>query len=409
MTDETPQPLSGVRVLDLTHVLAGPFCAYQLAVLGADVIKVEPTDRPDMVREEGPDAARNSERMGTHFLAQNANKRAIAVDLGTDDGRAILLDLAASADVLIENYRGGALDKLSLGHDRLHAVNPNLIICRISGFGMIGADHDRPAYDNVIQAMSGIMAMTGTPEAAPLMVGAPIIDYATGLQGAFAVTAALRQRDLTGSGQVIDVSMLGASMMLLTVNLTNYLVAGAESQPRGNLDIENAGYSCYATADGLLMLGAYNGRQQAALWRLMGDDATGDAVENLSFDGLRARGRRDRERLAAIFKTRPAAVWEDELTRAGIAAAKVRSMTELLDDERAGMDRHLTTLGEGAEAMTVPLAAFSFASGGPGLATPPPRHGQDTVDILRELGRSHAAIGDLLRDGVVAEAAAAPD
>ncbi len=405
MTEGAPQPLAGLRVLDLTHVLAGPFCTYQLAVLGADVIKVEPVDRPDMVREEGPDTARNSRGMGTHYMAQNANKRALAVDLKSEEGKEILLALISGADVLVENYRGGVLDGLSLCYDRLHDVNPRLVICHVSGFGMAGKDANRPAYDNVIQAMSGIMAMTGTPEAAPLIVGAPVVDYATGLQGAFAVMAALRQRDVTNKGQIVDVSMLDAAMMLLTVNITNFLVGCAEPNPRGNLDIENPGYSCYETADGLLMLGAYTGRQQAVLWRLLGDEDRADAVAALSFDGLRERGREDREKLAAIFKTRTAAQWEEDLTRAGIAAARVRSMKEVLNERSGKLSGLLHTFAEPGTGgrVTLPVAAFSF-DGGPRLTSPPPRHGEHTTDILRELGMSTATISDLAKRGIVAEA-----
>ena len=201
----------GYRVLDLTHVLAGPFSTYQLAVLGAEVIKVEPPDAPDIVRVEGAVEALNREGMGVMFQSQGANKRGLSLNLKSEAGRDIFKRLAAGADVVVENYRAGALPSLGLGYDELAALNPSLIYCSITGFGQTGPKAGHTAFDNVIQARSGLMATTGTVHSAPLRVGAPVLDYGTGAQAAFAIAAALLRRERTGERQRLDVSMLDAT------------------------------------------------------------------------------------------------------------------------------------------------------------------------------------------------------
>src|SRR6187401_421128 len=174
------RPFEGIRIIDITHVLAGPFAAYQLALLGADVIKIEHPDDPDQSRDSGPDLALNRANMGSYFITQGSNKRSITLDLKTEGGREVLRKLVKTADVLVENFRPGAFDALGLGYDVLSALNPKLIYCSISAFGHGGPRGNQTAYDHVIQATSGIMAATGTPEVNPIKFGAPAIDYATG-------------------------------------------------------------------------------------------------------------------------------------------------------------------------------------------------------------------------------------
>src|SRR5215475_137707 len=202
------RPFEGIRVIDVTHVLAGPFAAYQLALLGADVIKVDDPNDPDQSRISGTDAELNRRHMGTGFLTQASNKRAITLDLKTERGRDILKKLAATADVFVENYRPGAFDALGLGYEELSRINPRLIYASFSAFGQKGPPGNQTAYDHVIQATSGIMAMTGTRDVNPVKFGSPAIDYATGMTGAFALSAALFQREKTGKGQRVDMAML---------------------------------------------------------------------------------------------------------------------------------------------------------------------------------------------------------
>src|SRR6266705_3392797 len=263
------RPFEGIRVIDVTHVLAGPFAAYQLAVLGADVIKVEAPDDPDQSRGSGTDRALNHAGMGTGFLTQGANKRSITLDLKQERGREVLKKLVATSDVLVENYRPGAFEALGLGYEALLKINPRLIYCSISAFGQDGVRREQTAYDHVIQATSGIMASTGTEEVNPIKIGAPAVDYATGTMGAFALASALFQRERTGCGQYIDLAMLDVAMILMSSHLTGYLRNGHEPKPSGNRHA-HATNSCYMAKDDLVMLGASNLRQQRRLWHAIG-------------------------------------------------------------------------------------------------------------------------------------------
>src|SRR2546421_2898433 len=228
------RPFEGIRIIDITHVLAGPFAAYQLAVLGADVIKVEHPDEPDQSRSSGTDRALNRGQMGTSFLTQGSNKRSITLDLKDERGREILKRLVARADVLVENYRPGAFAALGLGYEAMAAINPRLVYCSISAFGQDGPRREQTAYDHVIQATSGLMAMTGTEEVNPIKFGSPAVDYATRTMAAFALASALFQRERTGKGQRIDLAMLDVAMILMASHLTGYLRNGREPRPHGN-------------------------------------------------------------------------------------------------------------------------------------------------------------------------------
>src|SRR5205814_1621825 len=240
------RPFEGIRVIDVTHVLAGPFATYQLAVLGADVIKVEHPDEPDQSRESGTDKDLNRRNLGTSYLTQASNKRSITLDLKKTGDRDILKKLAASADAFVENYRPGAMEALGLGYEALAALNPRLIYASFSAFGQTGPRREQTAYDHVIQATSGIMAMTGTPDVHPIKIGSPAIDYATGMTGGFALSAALFQRERTGKGQRIDMAMLDVAMILMSSHLTGYLRNGVHPRPSGNCHshAHNTSVSC---------------------------------------------------------------------------------------------------------------------------------------------------------------------
>src|SRR5260370_19983270 len=256
------RPFEGIRIIDIPHVLAGPFAAYQLAVLGADVIKIEHRDEPDQSRESGTDRALNHRNMGTSFRTQCSNKRSITLDVKQEAGREVLRRLAARADVLVENYRPGAFEALGLGDEAMLKINPRLIYCSISAFGQDGVRREQTAYDHVIQPTSGIMASTGTEEINPIKIGAPAVDYATGTMGAFALASALFQRERTGKGQHIDLSMVGVAMMLMGSHLAGYMRNGAEPKPHGNQQPFRTN-NCYEAKDGLVMFGRSHLRQQA--------------------------------------------------------------------------------------------------------------------------------------------------
>jgi len=378
------RPFEGTRVIDVTHVLAGPFAAYQLGVLGADVIKVEHPDEPDQSRGAGTDKALNRRNMGTSFLTQASNKRSITLDLKIEADREILKKLVRTADVFVENYRPGALEALGLGYEALAAINPRLIYASFSAFGQTGPRREQTAYDHVIQATSGIMAMTGTKEVHPIKFGSPAVDYATGMTGAFALASALFQRERTGRGQRIDMAMLDVAMILMSSHITGYLRNGVHPKPHGNRH-PHATNGAFETKDGLVMLGASNLRQQRRLWTVLGRP---DMIKRTN-DERDADHDREIAVLEEIMLTRSADEWEEFLQARHVPAARVRTMGEAIADPhlatRGVIHRH--ERGNGIEGgFGVPLAAFTFAHGGPRIDTPPPLLGEHNEEILRELG-----------------------
>jgi crotonobetainyl-CoA:carnitine CoA-transferase CaiB-like acyl-CoA transferase len=380
------QPFEGIRVIDVTHVLAGPFATYQLALLGADVIKVEHPDDPDQSRLSGTDKELNRRNMGTAYLTQASNKRSITLDLKQASDRDILKKLVLTADVFVENYRPGAFEALGLGYDALAAINPRLIYASFSAFGQHGPRRVQTAYDHVIQATSGIMAMTGTPEVNPVKFGSPAVDYATGMTGAFALSAALFQRARTGKGQRIDMAMLDVAMTLMSSHLAGYLRNGVHPKPSGNRN-PHATNSAYQTKDGLVMLGASNLRQQRRLWTLL---ERPDMIKktNEERDADRAR---EAQVLSELMLMRTADEWETFLQARHVPAARVRTMAEAVADPHLASRRiiHRHAGGNGVEGdFGVPLAAFTFAHDGPRIDAAPPALGQHNEAIFRELGVS---------------------
>ncbi len=378
------RPFEGIRVIDVTHVLAGPFAAYQLAVLGADVIKVDDPNDPDQSRVMGTDKALNHAHMGTGFLTQGSNKRAITLDLKTERGREILKALVKTADVFVENYRPGAFEALGLGYEDLSKINPKLIYASFSAFGQEGPRGKQTAYDHVIQATSGIMAMTGTKEVNPIKFGSPAIDYATGMTGAFALSAALYQREKTGKGQRIDMAMLDVAMILMSSHLTGYLRNGVHPQPKGNRH-PHATNGAFQTKDGIVMIGASNVRQQKRLWLLLGHPE----MVKKNNDERDADHAREIALLEAVMLTRTADEWETFLQANHVPACRVRTMGEAVADPqiatRGILHKHTGAAGvEGG--FGVPLAAFKFAHGGPSIETPPPGLGEHNEQIFAELG-----------------------
>jgi crotonobetainyl-CoA:carnitine CoA-transferase CaiB-like acyl-CoA transferase len=384
------RPFEGVRIIDITHVLAGPFATYQLGLLGADVIKVEDPNEPDQSRGSGTDNDLNHAGMGTGFLTQGSNKRAITLNLKTEEGRTILKKLAATADVLVENYRPGALEALGLGYEDIRRINPKLIYASFSAFGQGGPKRERTAYDHVIQSASGIMAMTGTPEVNPIKIGAPAIDYATGTMGAFALSAALFQRERTGEGQRVDMAMLDVAMILMASHVTGYLRNGKHPKPSGNR-MPHATSMAYQTAEGIVMLGASNLRQQKRLWTVL---ERPDLIKRTN-DERDLDHDREVQALTELMRKRTAAEWEEFLQERHVPASRVCSMGEALTDPQLG-SRGLLHRHDGAPgipgAFTVPVTAFKFGHGGPRVDRPPPLFGQHNEEVLTELGYSPSDI-----------------
>jgi crotonobetainyl-CoA:carnitine CoA-transferase CaiB-like acyl-CoA transferase len=387
------QPFTGIRVLDLTHVLAGPFCTYQLAVLGADVVKIEPPGEPDCARGRGPDKATNAALRGLNYEVQGGNKRALALDLGQPAGREVLLKLAAGADVLVENYRAGALAALGLDDDALRAASPQLIHCSITGFGQAGPRAGVGAYDNVLQAASGVMARTGTSETGPLKTGASFIDYASGWSAAFAIAAALFQRARDGRGQRIDCAMYDAALTMMAPEVAAELQDGGArtSHPR------EAGLGCYDTADGKLMLGAFTPAQNRKLWTLLG---RADFASLDDWEALWSNADAMRDALRLRLRERGAETWIATLHDAGIPAERVRALNEAVHDPQLA---HRPLLARAApDAPLVPVAAFAFAHDGPRLERRAPGVGEHSDAVLREAGYDDAQIAALRSAGVIA-------
>lgn len=393
------RPFEGIKVIDLTHVLAGPFAAYQLAVLGADVIKIENPEDCDQSRNTGGNKELNRRDMGTSYLAQGSNKRAITLNLKKPKAREILKALVKDADVMIENYRAGAFAALGLGYEDMRKINPKLIYCSMTAFGQDGPRRTHTAYDHAIQATSGIMAMTGEHDAPPIKCGAPVIDYSTGTMAAFAIGAALFQRTRTGRGQHIDCAMADVAMMLEASHISAYASSGKAPRPHGNKHAYASSYF-YDTRDGGIMLAASNHRQNKRLFEAVGRPELGD-----NDNETRARNFKDEEAvLRKIMLEKSAQEWEDHLQANHVPALRLRTMPEALADPQVKTRNILHTHEAipGVDGpMTVPMCAFKLEHGGASIETPPPRLGEHNDEVLGSLGYGRAEIEALRRQGVI--------
>ena len=399
--DDMSGPLHGVRVLDLTNVLAGPFACHQLAHLGAEVIKVEAVGKGDLARNLGADPDLSAKGMGISFLAQNAGKSSLTLNLKDPRGKDILKKLVQGADVLVENYRPGVMDRLGLGYDILKAVNPNLIYCAISGFGQDGPWADRPAYDQIIQGVSGVMSITGDAESAPLRVGYPLADTVGGLTAAMSICAALNAKD---RGAFVDVSMLESVLATMGWAVSNHLVGGVAPSPQGNENPTSAPSGAFQCADGLINIAANKDEQWVALARHLGRE---DLLQNKAFatrEDRKANRLRLRAELETVLTTRNARDWAEELNAIGVPAGAVMSVPEALNhpqvSERSLIKRFEMVPGVERPVDIVSVGAL-FNGQRPTVKTPPPELGQDSATILESLGYSADAVKTLRKEGVI--------
>jgi crotonobetainyl-CoA:carnitine CoA-transferase CaiB-like acyl-CoA transferase len=401
------QPFAGIRVLDLTRVLAGPFCAYQLGLLGAEVIKVEPPGRGETIRRRaGGDPGMNEQGLSVGFFTQASNKRFLTLDLNQPAAREVFMKLAATCDVVVENLRTGAMDKRGVGYEAVRAVKPDIVWCAISAYGRTGPKQQHPAYDSVIQAYSGLMSVTGTKATGPLKAGPPVVDYATGMAAAFAVSSALFQRSRTGEGQYIDLSMLDTTYMLMASSVTAYMNSGKPPQPAGNDAASGAPASTtYETADGLLAIATNEEHQFRNLLKTAGLAALIDDPRFVPGAARRAHVPELRAELQAAFRKKSADEWERLLNEAGTPAGRVRTIPEAMAEAQTASRGFFHTFsaadsGVGRE-VTVPLSPFRYAHDGPQASAPAKPVGTDTDAILGELGYAKEAIAGLRASGVV--------
>jgi formyl-CoA transferase len=400
MSGNTEQPLSDVRVIDLSRVLAGPYCTMMLADLGAEVIKVERPGHGDDTRQFGPPWAGGE---SAYYLSVNRNKKGITLNLKSEKGREILRELACQADMLVENWRVGTMEGWGLGYEALRTLNPGLIYCAITGYGQNGPYRDRPGYDFIIQAQGGIMSITGPVEGPPMKVGVAIVDIMAGTFAATSILAALHERERSGQGQYIDMALLDSHVAWLANVSSNYLVSGQRPARYGNAHPNIVPYEPFPTSDGWIAVGVGNDRQWQRLCALVGwDDLAAD--ERFMTNPQRVE---HRDTLVPIlqekFQARTSGEWHAALLEAGIPCSPINSIDQVFSDPQVLARQMLVDLPH-------PTAGGIKLAGSPlklsrtpaRIEEPPPLLGQHTEEVLRAyLDFSPADLARLRDEGVI--------
>jgi crotonobetainyl-CoA:carnitine CoA-transferase CaiB-like acyl-CoA transferase len=394
--------LDGIRVLDMTNVLAGPFATLHLALAGAEVIKIENPEGGDLARKLGNVPELNQQLMGTSFLAQNTNKKSLTLNLKEPEGKEIFRKLLATADVLVENFRPGVLARLGFPWEEMHASHPRLVYCAISGFGQTGPDADKPAYDQIIQGLSGVMAINGDERLNPLRAGFPVCDTVGGLNAAFAIMGALYYREHTGRGQMVDVAMLDSIMPLLGWVAANWLIGGKPPQLLGNDNMTAAPSGSFRTADGYINIAANEQKQWENLCDVL------EVPELKTDDRFQKRDVRKANRKAltplveAKLTLKPTAYWAEKLNAKGIPSGDILTLQAALVQPQV---EHRGTIQTIAEPGIGPLKLFNLTakfSETPGsLDSPPPRLSAHTDGILKGLGYADDQIASFRERKVV--------
>jgi CoA:oxalate CoA-transferase len=379
--------LDAVRVVDMTNVLAGPFATVHLALAGAEVIKIENPEGGDLARKLGNVPDLNAQLMGTSFLAQNTNKKSLTLNLKEPDAKEIFRRLIATADVLVENFRPGVLARLGFPWETLHEMNPRLVYCAISGFGQTGPDADKPAYDQIIQGLSGVMAINGDERLNPLRAGFPVCDTVGGLNAAFAIMGALYYRERSGHGQAIDVAMIDSIMPLLGWVAANWLIGGRPPQLLGNDNMTAAPSGTFRTSDGYINIAANEQKQWESLCDVLGLSALKTDERFQKRDARKANRKALTPLVEARLTQKPTAHWVEILNANGIPSGDILSLQDALAQPQL---QHRRTIQTVEEPGIGPLKLFNLSakfSETPGsLDSPPPRLSAHTVPILKELG-----------------------
>ncbi len=400
---ETQGPLTGIKVFDLTRVLAGPTCVQMLADLGADVVKIEKPGSGDDTRGFAPPFMPGTKE-SAYFVGVNRNKRSVTLDISKPEGQAVALELIAQSDILCENFKVGALAKYGLGYEQLHGRFPGLVYCSITGFGQTGPYAPRPGYDSLIQAMGGIMSLTGDPEGQPQKVGIPLADLFAGLYGCIGVLAALRHRDATGEGQQIDIGMLDTHVAWLANQGMNYLATG-ENPPRlGNQHPNIVPYQVFATADGYMVLSIGNDPtfkrfcDNFGLEHLLAD-------ERFATNAARVQNRQlVTDTLAPVIAGKPTAEWVERLEALKIGCGPINTLSEVFADPHVRARGVVVRMPHPAtpEGVKVVANPVRLSATPPQYRLPPPTLGQHTDEILRErLGYDDSRLDTLRANGII--------
>ena len=398
----TPKLLDGIRVLDLTNVLSGPFATLHLALLGAEVIKIENPVDGDLARKLGNVPALNDRLMGTSFLAQNANKKSVTLNLKEPEAREILLKLVRTADVVVENFRPGVMERLGLSYERLREVKADLVYCAISGFGQTGPDALKPAYDQIIQGLSGIMAINGDERLNPLRCGFPVCDTVGGLNAAFAIMGALYYRERTGEGQFIDIALVDSIMPLMGWVAANLLIGGQQPQLLGNDNFTAAPSGTFETADGAINIAANKQEQWEAVADALG---VPELKTDVRFAGRDAR-KQNRGALTPLLEAKlrehPTAHWAELLNARGVPSGAILPLEAALGQEQVahrGVIQSVCAEGIGDLKLFNLTAKFEKTPGA--IEAPPPKLSDHTEEVLAGVGYTPDEIGRLKALGIV--------
>lgn len=393
-------PLDGIRVIDLTRVLAGPYCTMMLGDLGADVIKIEAPERGDDTRAWGPPFTENGE--SAYFLSANRNKRSMTLNLKSSGGIAVLKRLITGCDVLVENFKTGTLARWGLEDDALRAIRSDLIYCTITGYGYSGPYKDRPGYDFMVQAMGGFMSVTGPSDGEPYRAGIAIADLCSGMFACHAILAALFRHERTGQGSRVDMALLDSQVAMMSYVASNYLVSGVPPARYGNGHPNIVPYQEFQASDGHFAFAAGNDRQWATFCRAIGRQ---EWIEDERFASNQARVENREavtEVLQELFSERAVSEWLELCLQIGIPAAPINSLDQVFQDPQVHA-RKLRIQAEHPETGTIPMVAspLRLDGGSPAVRFPPPRLGEHTNEILEKAGYSAREIKQLRDEGAI--------